>query len=699
MSLFGALSASLTALTAQSTATNVISNNIANLDTNGFKATNTSFSNLVTGQVGGGVLQSIRTDVSAQGAVESTGVGTDLAIQGSGFFAVTDLAENTLFTRAGSFRTDSNGRLVNESGYVLQGWPLDSEGRLPGESGNVNTTSNQDLESLVDISTSSITGTASPTSAITAKINLRAEETVLQGAGATFTFPSTSVNSGITSTQIIVPTGNMATGDLLTITPGGSASLPGTSAVAVSYEYGGFAASDNISTTIGGVTNANSTFTAFTDGDDFTIDVDGDSTFDAVTFTFQTTANTDNNEFSTLSELAQVINSVAGLTSRVSGGILYIAPDDANNGLTFTDGGGGIVADAGLVDVAADTDNNRFATLDNLSTLVNTSADFEAQISNPTASATIFVYNVDPTDTVTFTDDVTGDDLLNEFGFTDAEILAGDNAVSAVYDPSATSTLKTMASGNISADFSRTITIFTSLGESLDLRLAFVKIQDETSPGQTWAVELFAPDANDVVTGRADGLITSGIISFNGDGSFNSVSTSLSNAITIQPSGGATSQDVTLSLGTPGDVGTGDTSGLSQFAGQYSVDELSQNGFPTGQLQSLQIDSQGFVTAIFDNSLTSQVYKLPLAFFSNPNGLTPESGNAYSSNADAGEVTLGQVGDASVGTIVPSALEVSTAEIGNELTKLIVVQQAYSASANVLRQVSRLFDELKNLNN
>ena len=91
------------------------------------------------------------------------------------------------------------------------------------------------------------------------------------------------------------------------------------------------------------------------------------------------------------------------------------------------------------------------------------------------------------------------------------------------------------------------------------------------------------------------------------------------------------------------------------------------------------------------------MYKLPVANFSNPNGLTPEVGNAYSANTSAGEVSLQQVGDASVGSIVPSALEVSTAEIGNELTQLIITQQAYSASTNVLRKVTELFEELRNL--
>lgn len=684
MSLFGALSASLTSLTAQSSAVNAISNNIANLNTTGFKSTSVSFSTLVTGNIGGGVLQGSRNDIDSQGAIESTGVGTDLAIQGSGFFTVQDVSgTGVLYTRAGSFRTDDSGNLVNEAGYTLMGWPLDSQGRLPGASGNENTTSNQDLDSLTSISTSSITGTASETTQITAKVNLKAEEAILQGPGDTVSFVSTGYNSGISSTQVIAPNGNMASGDQITITPG--------EGTAVTYTYAGFEDSFDITdTAIGGASTPSETMSGFSDGDAFTITPNPSSSFDAVTFEYQTSPDTNNNEFSNMNELAQIINDVDGITARVANNTLYIAPENPDLGLTFADvSASGLVAAFDFSDIG--TGSERFATLAQLADLINNSADFEATLNNPTNNSSLLIYNVDPTDTITFSDDVTGNDMLDDFGLT-------TSAIAATYDATSTSPYKTMASGNIAADFSRTITIYTSLGQGLDLRMAFVKIADASNGGQTWAAELYAADPDDVtVSGRTDGLLASGTVSFNGDGSLFSVSDELADAISVTPSGGAETQSVTLNLGTAGSVGIGQTDGLSQFAGQYSVDELSQNGFPTGRLQSLQIDAQGFVTAIFDNSLTSQVYKLPVAYFSNPNGLTPESGNAYSASNQAGEVTLGQVGDAAVGTIVPSALEVSTAEIGNELTNLIISQQAYSASANVLRKVTELFERLENL--
>jgi flagellar hook protein FlgE len=691
MSLFGATNAALSGLNASSTAVNVISNNIANLSTTGYKSTSVLFSSLVTGDVGGGVLESTRTNISAQGSIESSDNGTDLAIQGSGFFAVRDDSGSLLYTRAGSFRPDSTGNLVNEAGYILQGWPLDSQGNLPGEGTNPNRTSSQDSDSLVDISTATITGTASPTTQISTKINLRAEEALLEGAGDATNFTGSTENAGIGQNDTIIPTNNMAVGDIFSITTnntnGGGTDI---------FTYGGFAESDAITAGIGGATNINTVFTTdFTDGEAFTIDVPNISDFDPVTFTFQSDPNLAANEFSTFSELQQIINDTEGLNARISStGIMYIAPDDAQDGLTFANvGAGDLLTQLGLDDA---TDNitpttNVFASLSNLANLINQTDTVTARITSPSSNSSLNINNIDSTFSIAFSDDLAGNDLLTEFGL-------GTASIEAVYDPTVAPTgsgtldqYKSMASGNISPDFSRTLTVFTQLGESLDLRIAFAKIRD-TDSEQTWAAELFAANPDDVTSSREDGLLGFGTVSFNGDGTLASVSSGLSGEISIDPSGGATAQLVTLDLG---ELGTNE--GLSQFAGQFAVDELSQDGFPTGRLQSLDIDSEGFVTAIFDNSLTSRVYKLPLVDFPNPNGLTQESGNAYSANSAAGEATLGQVGDASVGTIVPSALEVSTADIGEQLTNLIVAQQAYSAAANVLSKVGELFTALESI--
>ncbi len=113
-------------MTAQTTALGAISENISNSGTVGYKEVTTQFSTLLSSfqggeEVGGGVAASTRTSIEAQGTPQVTSSSTDLAIQGSGFFVVSNSAGQLFLTRAGSFVPDEQGRLVNSAGYYLMG--------------------------------------------------------------------------------------------------------------------------------------------------------------------------------------------------------------------------------------------------------------------------------------------------------------------------------------------------------------------------------------------------------------------------------------------------------------------------------------------------------------------------------------------------------------------------------------------------
>jgi flagellar hook protein FlgE len=125
-------STALSALNADSTAIDVVGNDLANLNTPGYKATELCFSDLVTQslgaglgvtQVGFGVAQPItEAQYSQQGAIQTSGGLLDAAIQGNGFFVVTNSQGNTLYTRAGNFQTDASGNLTTATGNYVQGW-------------------------------------------------------------------------------------------------------------------------------------------------------------------------------------------------------------------------------------------------------------------------------------------------------------------------------------------------------------------------------------------------------------------------------------------------------------------------------------------------------------------------------------------------------------------------------------------------
>lgn len=133
MSIFGGMRSAVTGLAAQSQSLGIIADNIANVNTVGYKRTSSQFSTLVTvsstktSHSPGGVQSDVIRNVDQQGLLEASTSSTDIAITGKGFFTVTDNANgsgNTYFTRAGSFKPDKDGNLVNTAGYYLTGWPI-----------------------------------------------------------------------------------------------------------------------------------------------------------------------------------------------------------------------------------------------------------------------------------------------------------------------------------------------------------------------------------------------------------------------------------------------------------------------------------------------------------------------------------------------------------------------------------------------
>jgi len=138
--MFTSFSTALSALKATSTAIDVVGNNLANMNSTGFKASEMSFSDLVTQslgaglgttQVGFGTATPITLRNFAQGAIQTTGGVLDGAISGQGFFVVQDRTSgNTEYSRAGSFQTDADGNLMTANGDFVQGWTADQAGQI-----------------------------------------------------------------------------------------------------------------------------------------------------------------------------------------------------------------------------------------------------------------------------------------------------------------------------------------------------------------------------------------------------------------------------------------------------------------------------------------------------------------------------------------------------------------------------------------
>jgi flagellar hook protein FlgE len=126
---FTAFSTALSALSAHTTAVDVVGNNLANLNTPGFKSSSVVFHDLVTQslglgetQVGLGIARPLTLRQFSQGALQSSSGLLDAAIQGDGFFVLRDMSGAMLLTRAGNFHVDDAGNLLTATGERVQGW-------------------------------------------------------------------------------------------------------------------------------------------------------------------------------------------------------------------------------------------------------------------------------------------------------------------------------------------------------------------------------------------------------------------------------------------------------------------------------------------------------------------------------------------------------------------------------------------------
>jgi len=199
MSIYTAMRSGVSALAANSSAMAVISDNIANLNTVGYKRGLTDFTAMLNSQTdgttynAGGVLSSTRRLVDVQGSLEQSRSATDLAVAGNGFFVVSENQQpltnggSVAFTRAGSFSVDASGFLQNAQGFYLQGWPIQADGSVASSPTSLSTLSTINVADTVSSAdaTSEVTLTANLSSVQTAYDPVAAGNTYVAGDLAT----------------------------------------------------------------------------------------------------------------------------------------------------------------------------------------------------------------------------------------------------------------------------------------------------------------------------------------------------------------------------------------------------------------------------------------------------------------------------------------------------------------------------------
>ena len=255
-------------------------------------------------------------------------------------------------------------------------------------------------------------------------------------------------------------------------------------------------------------------------------------------------------------------------------------------------------------------------------------------------------------------------------------------------------------STGVKPDFSLTVPVSDSKGGARNVVVDFLK----SGTANQWYAEVRSdpPSAVQTDPNLPPGLIESGIVAFNPDGSIDTTNTTLSTTIALAASSatapaagsGEGSAKWATSLGVNGQSISLDLSKLTQFSAPSSVASVSTNGTASGGISGVSINPQGLVTAVYDNGTTRTLAQVALATFPNEDGLQSVDGNAYQQSINSGALTLKAAGTAGAGSISPSSLEASTVDLSSEFTGLITTQQAYSAASKIITTADQMIQEL-----
>ena len=122
------------------------------------------------------------------------------------------------------------------------------------------------------------------------------------------------------------------------------------------------------------------------------------------------------------------------------------------------------------------------------------------------------------------------------------------------------------------------------------------------------------------------------------------------------------------------------------------MNQIQQDGFPAGQLQTVSIGNNGRVIGNYSNGRNIDLAQISVVTFNGTDFLKRIDGGAFQATDESGQALFG-----SGGTIVGSSLESSNVDIADEFTKLIVTQQAYSANTRVITTTNSMVQDLLNV--
>lgn len=651
------LYAGVSGLTNHQMKMDVLGNNIANINTVGFKGGRINFSaslsQMVSGasknsgagflnpmQIGLGMKTNSIDQIFTQGAFESTGNITDMGIEGDGFFILRS-GQKHYYSRAGNFDLNPDGTFVNNRGLLVQGWMLNDENVDPANL-NKNNLSDIVLDSNI-ISEAKATENVWLSGNLNAGLRPVAEVWTSGGTitdkaivtGSVVTFPLTVV-AGTNDQFTIEITGNGATrSEELTLTAGAYADIS--------------SLLTEINTQITGNSNLNGVLEAV-DGGGGTIKFRSTDSSNSTTITLESGTNDvltdlgftagDSGTAGTTSVDTADLNDTMWVTSSLASGdtidMSGVNPDGTSVSGTFTYGVDG-------------------TTIQDLISFIN------ANFTGATATYS--------DGQIVLTDDVGGE---------------SDSTISLTSGASNTGVINLPGFSNTTEGFigkaSTSVIVYDSMGGSHTLVLEFTKTENNGE----WTWEATASDDESITAGG------SGRVLFNSAGELTSFTYDGGvQQLTMDPGNGANTLSLSLMV-----QGSEQFSGISQFESVSTLVTREQDGRATGTLLGLMINKEGKISGSFSNGETVDIAKVALAQFGNNGGLVNMGDGLFDSSISSGEADIFGLTNTSTMSIVSGSLEMSNVDLSKEFTEMITAQRGFQANSKIITTADQMIEEL-----
>ncbi len=647
----------ITGVSSHQTRMNVISNNISNVNTTGYKGERANFADVMSRTLSGGGPQraqiaatnpsqsglgvgigSIDT-IQQQGTLQMTGIETDLAVDGEGYFVVSD-GDQRFFTRDGTFSFDTNGRLYDPgTGLVVQGNLANADGTFNSEVADLIIPLDRESEAIATTTIrisgnldASSSGSGAPVWTGSTSFGLPARLTSSPNPG--FPLDLTDLEDG--GLMVRITSGTEETESMLNIP-------------AKSYEDRlELIAELNSQISVNGALKNKVLFKtnelgelilrSVEGGDQVSIEVDNADPNVNVASRLGFTAGTV--ETGVRASDTDALNDLANIGADLTDGDVIRFTGIKPNGERFD---GSFTYEEGVSDGA----DQLFAAVSNVYGSVNAGIDPE-------------------TGQFILTDVNTQDRIV---GFEINFSLLDSGIGSGIYGDQPP------------FEFSTNTQVYDEQGNPHSLTLNFTKgiVDNEWS----WVA---------TVDGITPAAGNNGKVVFNEDGTLRTFESSDQSPIVFQPGEGTPKMSIEIGADSTDRLG-----GLTQFVADSSVSVREQDGRTSGSLVSVSFQPDGNIVGLFSNGTSENMGRVSLASFGNADGLMRQGGNMFVQTEASGEAVVGAAESTVQGSIRSGQIEMSNVDLAAEFTNMIVTQRGFQASARSITTSDELLTEVVNL--